>query len=783
MGDHELRRTGADIIYEDFALRLMADGRGGFMVLVQHATGGGGSAPFELSGPDAVEGCLEALSSLGAAGAPERARELGATLFRHLLRDRVRDSFLRSLAHQDRSSARGLRLRLVFDLGQPGVAALAALPWELLFDPDQRAHLSLDRHLPVVRFLDVSSSVWPLAEEPPLSVLVVGCSPRGLPAVDVERERDGIVEALSEHGGLTPVCAPDGTLETMIGLVGAESPHVLHFLGHGELDPDTGQGVLVFETPNGAAHVVSASLLAEHLRGFRSVRLVVLSACESATVPRDRGLDPYSSVATALVQQGIPAAVAMQSPISNGAAVAFSHTFYGALAREEAVDTAVAEGRLAIRRGNERSCEWAVPALYLRSSHSRILPQLVDRQPPSEDLWKLVQQYRKPRWIDKKTRGFVGRRFVFDEIERFFSQNTHGYFTITGEPGIGKSALVAELARQHDLVYHFNDLAAGIYRHEPFLAHVCAQLILRYRLPYRSLPSMANRDNAFLVNLLQEARERLPAGERLVILIDALDEVKAEGLPRGTNLLYLPQDLPAGVYMVLTGRPQRSEEQPRFLCEQDGMFLDSSSDKNRADVRSYVESHLDRPGIVAYRRVQSLGEGEFVEGLEEKSEGNFMYLYYVLPALEAKNNDQSSFHDLPKGLTKYYEIQWQRMRGESSVAEWLERKLPVLGALARIDKPMSLNVLALTAGSVDRRWVREVLQEWRPFLDVSSVEDPKTGRRYEVYNIYHQSFHDFLTGKDEVADVLWEEERLVLDATDDRLLDQFPFRRDDERVQ
>lgn len=761
------------ITYEDFALRLMPDGRDGFMVLVQHATGGGGSAPFELTGPDGVEGCLETLSSLDGEGARERAEELGALLFRHLLRDRVRDSFLRSHAHQERNTTRGLRLRLVFDLSQPGVPALAALPWELLFDPDQRSHLSLDRRLPVVRFLDVPGSEWPLAQEPPLSVLVVGASPRGLPPVNVARERDELVEELRKCDDLTPICAPDGALDTMTGLLAAQSPHVLHFVGHGELDPDTGHGVLVFETSSGGAHVVSASLLAEHLRGFRSVRLVVLSACESATVPRRAGLDPYSSVATALFHQGIPAAVAMQAPISNGAAIAFSRAFYRALVREAAVDTAVAEGRLAMRRDD--SYEWAVPALYLRSSHGRILPHLVDRDPPSETLRQQVQQYQRPEHIDEKTRGFVGRRFVFERIERFMAERPRGYFKITGEPGIGKSALVAELVRRHDLIYHFNDLTAGIYRHEPFLAHVCAQLIVRYRLPYRSLPTSATHDGGFLMSLLQEARDRLPDSEkRLVILVDALDEAKRSGLPAGANLLCLPKELPTGVYMVLTGRPQRSEEQPQFLCEQSGMFLDSQSSENRADVRDFLKGHLGSPGITAYRQAQRLGEDELVQRLAEKSEGNFMYLHHVLPELEAGHYDDLSFDELPNGLRAYYQLHWRRMRGDSSIEVWLERKLPVLGALALVDKPIPLDVLAMSAGSVDRRWVREVIQEWRPFLDVSRVEDPETGRQHAVYNIYHQSFHDFLTGKDEVADVLWEEERRVLAKSDERLLDEFP---------
>ena len=74
----------------------------------------------------------------------------------------------------------------------------------------------------------------------------------------------------------------------------------------------------------------------------RSLRLVVLNACEGSRVAPD---DPFSGVAQALARQGIPAVVAMQFEISDPAALAFSQSFYQAIADGLPVDVATVEAR------------------------------------------------------------------------------------------------------------------------------------------------------------------------------------------------------------------------------------------------------------------------------------------------------------------------------------------------------------------------------------------------------------------------------------------------------
>jgi hypothetical protein len=94
-----------------------------------------------------------------------------------------------------------------------------------------------------------------------------------------------------------------------------------------------------------------------------SLRLVVLNACEGA---RNSRIDPFSGVATSLVQFDIPAVVAMQFEITDDAAIAFSDSLYTGLARGMPIDAAIAPARRAIV-GAMREAEFATPVLYLRS--------------------------------------------------------------------------------------------------------------------------------------------------------------------------------------------------------------------------------------------------------------------------------------------------------------------------------------------------------------------------------------------------------------------------------
>jgi hypothetical protein len=85
----------------------------------------------------------------------------------------------------------------------------------------------------------------------------------------------------------------------------------------------------------------------------------------------------------ALSLAGVPAVVAMQYSISDPGAIAFSTTFYRALASGETVDLAVGLARRELYSARYPAIEWAVPVLFLRSPDGRIFDVPRREMPPA----------------------------------------------------------------------------------------------------------------------------------------------------------------------------------------------------------------------------------------------------------------------------------------------------------------------------------------------------------------------------------------------------------------
>jgi hypothetical protein len=158
-------------------------------------------------------------------------------------------------------------------------------------------------------------------------------------------------------------------LETLQSRLRSGGPyHVLHFIGHGTFTEQGQDGLLVFEDPSGASQRVNGRHLGTILHNHPSLRLAVLNACEGA---RTSLKDPFSGLAQSLVQQGLPAVIAMQNPITDAAALTFASEFYAALADGFSLDAALAEARVAIfTSGND--IEWGTPILFMRSPEQNL---------------------------------------------------------------------------------------------------------------------------------------------------------------------------------------------------------------------------------------------------------------------------------------------------------------------------------------------------------------------------------------------------------------------------
>ena len=315
---------------------------------------------------------------------PER---LGEELARHLFPGRVGNYLYGCLGRMEglRTGGRelGLRLRVCFDR-EDRFAPLAALPWELLHPDDRLSFLGRDRWTPVVRYLETGHAD-PRRLDAELRVLLVDSTPVDQEKLDTEEERRHIRGALETLEGTEVEVYQHPSVEGLRTRLLEREFHVLHFLGHGGFDPHSGEGRLYFETPDRLAAPVSGPLLGVHLQGIPSLRLVVLNACWSGAFPRHEGGNPFSGVAAELTRKGLPAVVAMQHPITDGAAITFSRKLYQRLAAFDPVDAAITEARLAVHAADPAGYEWATPVLFLGVEDGHLFKPLGDEalSPPT----------------------------------------------------------------------------------------------------------------------------------------------------------------------------------------------------------------------------------------------------------------------------------------------------------------------------------------------------------------------------------------------------------------
>lgn len=347
-------------------------------------------------------------------------------------------------------------------------------------------------------------------------------------------------------------------------------------------------------------------------------------------------------------------------------------------------------------------------------------------------------------YIDFKSDDFTGREWLFEKLfslirtgrsEAFYRS---AYLLIHGDPGIGKTAIIAQLVKKHQYAHHFNIQNEGINTASLFLNNICAQLVQQFGLP-ESFASSDQSMNSILLQQVLKAVSKQVAGknEPCIILVDAIDEVKA--IPGETNnILFLPDTLPEDIYFILSAREPDQLRLPRN-SRLEKLPITGNSKENIADAKAWLTHIVKKKNIQSYLARHKVDKSDFLSILLERSEGNFIYLYHVIREISAGIYSSASLEELPQGLQQYYEEHWRFIKGDDN-RKWIDYRLSVLAILAVAELPVDITFISNYSVISKTADIIEALTIWLPFLHKNDNK----------YSLYHKSFRDFLLLKDQV---------------------------------
>jgi WD40 repeat protein len=370
--------------------------------------------------------------------------------------------------------------------------------------------------------------------------------------------------------------------------------------------------------------------------------------------------------------------------------------------------------------------------------------------------------------ISRLTEGFVGREWVFAEIDNWLDRQDERFFILTGEPGVGKSAIAARLTqvRKDIAAYHFciagrnstvvpstalRSLAAQLSEQLPDYGQALANTIDPIHLSVQvdiDVETMtggqitgvliehlhASDPEEELDILLRAPLAELPAPETpILILVDSLDEaVTHRGEVNLVTLLAEADDLPPWVRFVCTSRPE--QRVLRYFDSLTPHVLEAESQMNLEDVGRYVAYRVAKDGMTARLQEAGVEPRRLADKVAELAEGNFLYAKVLLNDIEAGRQPLDDLEALPRSLDEIYHGFLTRF----TVREWEERYQPLLGVLAVAREPLVEAQLASFSG-LRRTKVRQYLGVVQQFLD-----EREDGEGHKTYTVFHQSLRDYL---------------------------------------
>ena len=366
----------------------------------------------------------------------------------------------------------------------------------------------------------------------------------------------------------------------------------------------------------------------------------------------------------------------------------------------------------------------------LLADHTLASPQMAKQRPVSFD-----------RLIEARTRGYEGHRHVLNAINEFLRSAASGYFVLEGDPGIGKTSVMARLANgEPGRISFFYQHSSSLNSPDDCVRTVVLRLLAKYGLESGYDMENPKELRARLDSILLEVSRRLGDGEKEIITIDALDEA-GRAFDGTSAVQVLPGHLPRGIYFVLSTR--RGNPDVSLLVGRGrvgGLNMVAGNEANREDARDFVASLLgDRFDEQTRRQIA------------DGAKWNFLFLELLCKAVldRAYSPDEIlAFLGRSAELQAWYINYWERLeRRFEDRPQHLAQISSVLGAIATADYPVTRDEVCRAVG-LDPAvfdWSMRFIGQYLAWTPADGGDEAAPGPQGPIFcGIHHFSFREFI---------------------------------------
>ena len=356
--------------------------------------------------------------------------------------------------------------------------------------------------------------------------------------------------------------------------------------------------------------------------------------------------------------------------------------------------------------------------------------------------WKKTGNNEFYQRIEELTETFKGRTIEREKLLQFVLNNHKGYFSIQGNPGIGKSALIAQF---------FKDLRAHselkkLHVVEYFIRRGTQQAQVEYMFNYLirrtdelfSAGKEIRAEGKMVFDLQNQlfGKWRLwgeqSNGQHLLFLIDGLDE----GVENNV-VTYLPRENFENILIIFGSRPggHKSIDDLWATLPLENHTKLELSGLGKEDIRALIYEVANKYELER--------ESSWIDAVQKRSQGNPLYLKLLCDAIENGNIEINDINALPEKIDEYYKAILNRYAHDTLDGDALLNGLFTFAAAKDYLTIPHLGLInKLGSASIQRlgSTLKEVL-----------YENPLTEEVLD-YQLFHESFREYLV-KEKIKEV------------------------------